>query len=163
MQIREVWTAYPSGIPRVHPWVRSFVILNLSSCLCSVICGFVLSFLPLIIVLIIRFWFTAMKLLWQIGDPYIPSAGLILPHACTWHKRHESILAILFWSFFFLAPKVLNYQVGYTFFYFSFYINGNLRTFTLLFYVVLFLVLYWWWSQDIYFTVLRCFISCFIL
>jgi hypothetical protein len=30
-------------------------------------------------------------------------------------------------------------------------------------YVVLFLGLYWWRSQDIYFTVLCCFISCFIL
>jgi hypothetical protein len=28
---------------------------------------------------------------------------------------------------------------------------------------ILFLVLYWWWSQDIYFTVLCYFISCFIL
>jgi hypothetical protein len=44
-------------------------------------------------------------------------------------------------------------------FYFLFYTDGDLRTFTLLFYVVLFLVLYWWWSQDIYFTVLHCFIS----
>jgi hypothetical protein len=41
--------------------------------------------------------------------------------------------------------------------------NGDLRTFTLLFYVILFVGLNWWWSQDIYFTVLCCFTSCFIL
>jgi hypothetical protein len=34
-------------------------------------------------------------------------------------------------------------------FYFLFYTDGDLRAFTLLFYIVLFLVLYWWWSQDI--------------
>jgi hypothetical protein len=47
-------------------------------------------------------------------------------------------------------------------FYFLFYTDSDLRTFTLLFYVVLFLVLYWWWYEDIYFAVLCCFISCFI-
>jgi hypothetical protein len=51
----------------------------------------------------------------------------------------------------------------FTLFYFLFHTDGDLRTFTLLFYLVLFLVSYWWWSQDIYFTVLPCFISCFIL
>jgi ABC-type xylose transport system permease subunit len=30
--------------------------------------------------------------------------------------------------------------------------DGDLRTFTLLFYAVLFFVLYWWGSQNIYFT-----------
>ena len=48
-------------------------------------------------------------------------------------------------------------------FYFLCYTDGDLRTFTLLFYVVSFLVLYWWWSHNIYFSVLCCFISCFIL
>jgi hypothetical protein len=42
----------------------------------------------------------------------------------------------------------------YKLFYFLFYTDGDLKTFTLLFYVVLFPVLYWCWSQDIYFTVL---------
>ena len=80
-----------------------------------------------------------------------------------WSQDIYFTVLCCFISWFILMAISGHFLYCFMLFYFLFYTDGDLRTFTLLFYVILFLGLNWWWSQDIYFTVLCCFTSCFIL